>query len=146
MNPRKYSNRPPARSAVPVPPPARDSSALPVVLTPADEVEILTAQRLPRLWLHVTLVFPGGPDPARAALGAAWFATRLRAIDKRLRLTVDRRRCAATNGELVLAFAPQRGGSLAAEWLEEVKPLVRELAVAEFEGAEVKSVAVVKEE
>ena len=91
------------------------------MLTPADEVEILTAPRIPRRWLHVTLVFPGGPDPARAALGAAWFATRLRAIDKRLRLTVDRRRCAATAGELVLAFAPQRGGSLAAEWLEEVK-------------------------
>ena len=62
-----------------------------------------------------------------------------------MRLTVDRRRCAATNGELVRAFAPQRGGSLAAEWLEEVKPLVRELAVAEFEGAELKSVDVVSE-
>ena len=134
------NDRPPARTAVPLPV-AYDRGS-----SEADGVNIIVGQRLPRLWLHVTLVFPGGGDPAAAALAAAWFATRMRAIDKRLRLTVDRRRCAATAGELVLAFAPQRGGSLADEWLKEVKPLVRELAAAEFEGAEVKSVEVVKEE
>jgi hypothetical protein len=69
----------------------------------------------------------------------------MRVIDKRLRLTVARERCTATVDELVLAFAPQQGGSLAAEWLEEVKPAVRDLAVAEFAGAEVKSVEVVIE-
>ena len=68
----------------------------------------------------------------------------MRAIDKRLRLTINRERCAAAAGELTLAFAPLRGGSLAAEWLEEVKPAVRE-AAAGFEGAELKSVEVVKE-
>lgn len=134
------NNLPPARTAAPLPVAYHLGSSV------ADGVNIIEAQRIPRRWLHVTFALPDGADPARAALSAAWFATRLRAIDKRLRLTVDRRRCAATAGELVLAFAPQRGGSLAAEWLEEVKPLVRELAAAEFADAEVKSVEVVKEE
>ena len=97
------NNRPPARTAVPLPV-AYDRGS-----SEADGVNIIIGQRLPRLLLHVTLAFPGGGDPAAAALAAAWFATRVRAIDKRLRLTVDRRWCAATNGELVLAFAPQRG-------------------------------------
>ena len=134
------NNRPPARTAVPL------SVAYDRGSSEADGVNIIVGQRLPRLWLRVAFAVAPGTDPARAALSAAWFATRVRAIDKRLRLTVDRRRCAATAGELVLAFAPQRGGSLADEWLKEVKPLVRELAAAEFEGAEVKSVEVVKEE
>lgn len=135
------NHRPPTRTpAAPLPVAFGQASSV------ADGVNIIELTPAPRRWLHVTLVFPAGADPAAAALAAAWFATRMRAIDKRLRLTVDRRRCAATAGELVLAFAPQRGGSLAAEWLKEVKPLVRELAVAEFAGAEVKSVEVVAED
>jgi hypothetical protein len=46
---------------------------------------------------------------------------------------------------LVLAFMPMGGGSLAFEWLEEVKPAVRALAAA-FDGVELKSVEVVTEE
>ena len=132
--------RPPARTPAAPLPVAYDRASSEV-----DGVNIIAAQPLPRLRLHVTFAFTPGTDPARAALGAAWFATRLRAIDKRLRLTVDRQRCSATAGELVLAFAPLRGGALAAEWLEEVKPAVRELAVAEFEGVEVKAVEVIAE-
>lgn len=79
------------------------------------------------------------------ALAAAWFATRMRAIDERLKLTVSGERCAAADGELVLAFSAVRGGVLVAEWLEEVKPAVRELAAAEFEGAEVKGFEAVVE-
>jgi hypothetical protein len=134
------NTRPPARTpAAPLPIPFDQASG------EADGVNIIEMTPAPKRWLHVTLALPANADAARAALAAAWFATRLRAIDKRLRLTVDRPRCAATAGELVLAFAPLRGGSLAAEWLEEVKPTARDLALAEFEGAEVKSVEVVVE-
>ncbi|MBN9122407.1 MAG: hypothetical protein J0I06_25240 [Planctomycetes bacterium] len=134
------NHRPPVRTpAVPLPVAFDRASA------GADGVNIIAMTPAPRRWLHVTLGLPVGADPARAALAAAWFATRLRAIDKRLRLTVDRQRCAATAGELVLAFSPLRGGALAAEWLEEAKPAVRDLAVAEFEGAEVKAVEVISE-
>ncbi len=131
-------------------PPARTPAApLPVALDRAsaevDGVNIIAMSPAPRRWLHVTLALAPGTDPAQAALAAAWFATRMRAIDKRLRLTIDPDRSAAA-GELMLAFAPLRGGVLAAEWLEEVKPLVRDLAAAEFAGAVVKSVEVVVEE
>src|SRR5215212_4544661 len=120
MKPKKYNNPPPARSKGTPSTPAHAASDHP--LTPADEVEILVAPRIPLRWLHVTLALAADTSPAQAALAAALFATRMRIIDKRLRLTVTRARCTATAGELVLAFAPQRGGSLAAEWLEEVKP------------------------
>jgi hypothetical protein len=116
---------------------------MPLPGSPAPEIIVL--QPAPKRWLHVALALPAGADPARVALAAAWFATRMRAIDKRLRMTVNRERCSAANGELVLCFSALRGGVLAAEWLEEVKPAVRELAAAEFEGAEIKGVEVVVE-
>jgi hypothetical protein len=131
------NTRPPRRTpAAPVPVAFDQASA------EADGVNIVAMSPAPRRWLRVAFALAPGTD---AALGAAWFATRMRAIDKRLRLTVDRQRCAATAGELVLTFAPLRGGLLAAEWLEEVKPVVRELAAAEVEGAELKSVEVIVE-
>ena len=110
----------------------------------ADGVNIIEFIPAPRRWLRVALVLAPDTDTGSVALAAAWFVTRLHAIDKRLRLTMDCQRCAATADELVLEFSSQRGGSLAAEWLEEVKPAVRELA-AGFAGAEVKSVEVVSE-
>lgn len=145
MKPRKYQNPPPARSEGSSSPPARPLSEHP--LTPADEVEILVAPRIPRRWLHVVLTLSADADPSQAALAAAWFATRMRAIDKRLRLTLDREKSSTTAGagKLLLAFAPLQGGALGAEWLEEVKPAVRELAIAEFPGAEVRAVDVISE-
>jgi hypothetical protein len=132
--------RPPARPpALPLP------VAFDQASSEADGANISAMTPAPKRWLHVTLALPAGADPARVALAAAWFATRMRAIDKRLRLTVNRERCAAEDGELVLAFSALRGGALADEWLEELKPAVRELAAAEFEGAEVKGVGVVVE-
>lgn len=134
------NHRPPARTpAVPLPVAFDRASA------EVDGVNIIAMSPAPRQWLHVTLALAPGANAAQAALAAAWFVTRMQAIDKRLRLTIDPDRSAVATGELVLAFAPQRGGVLAAEWLEEVKPAVRELAAAEFAGAEVKSVEVVKE-
>jgi hypothetical protein len=143
MTPRKYNNPPPARSEGTKAPAPHDSSA-PGVLNPADEVVVLVGQRIPRRWLHVTFALAPATDPAQAALAVAWFAARVRAIDKRLQLTVARERSAATAGELMLAFAPRGWGTLEIGWLEEVKPKVRELA-AEFDGAEVRAVEVISE-
>jgi hypothetical protein len=131
------NNRPPARTPAGPLPVAFDRAT-----AEADGVNIVALQPAPRRWLRV--VFAPGPNPAQAALGAVWFAARLRAADKRLRLTIDRERSAASENELVLVFAPRQGGVLAAEWLEEVKPAARELA-AEFTGAELRSVEVIVE-
>jgi hypothetical protein len=133
-----HKNQPARTTGTPLPGANEHPSSEP------DGEHIIALSPAPRRWLHVTLVFADGADPARVALSAAWFVTRLRAIDKRLRLTVARDRCVTRPGELVLAFAPLRGGVLAAEWLEKVKPNVRELA-AEFDGAEVRSVDVIVE-
>ena len=92
----------------------------------------------------MALALAPGTDPAQAALAAARFVVRVRAADKRLRLTLDREHSGASTGDLVLVFAPARGGSLAAGWLEEVKPAVRTLA-SEFTGAEVRAVEVIVE-
>jgi hypothetical protein len=143
MTPRKYNNPPPAKSEGP-PPPSRDSSGNPLVLNPADEVMILTAPRLPRLWLRVVLTLAPDADLARTALAAAGFVGRACAIDKRLRMTIDSEKSTADNGELVLVFALGRWGTLEAGWLEEAKPLVRELASA-FDGAAVKGVEIISE-
>lgn len=135
-------NPPPARPpATPIPVAYGQGSSEP------DGVNIiLVGSPLPRRWLHVTLTVAPGTDPAALALGAAGFATRMRVIDRRTRLGLDPARSTATGGELVLAFAPQGGGSLAFQWLEEMKPAARALAAAEFKGAEVKSVEVVVED
>jgi hypothetical protein len=136
------NHRPPARTtppATPIPVACGTGSSEP------DGVNIiLVGPPLPRRRLHVTLGFAAGFDAAAAVLSATWFATRMRALDRRMRLTLDRERSTANAGEVVLAFAAQGGGSLAAEWLEEAKPAVCELAGA-FEGAELKSVEVVSE-
>jgi hypothetical protein len=139
MKPRKYNNAPPARSEAVVPSSAQ-GSASPSVLNPADEVIILAAPPLPRLWLRVAFAIAPGSDPARAALAAAGFVSQLCALDKRLKMSVDQQRSAATAGELVLVFVLGRWGTLEAGWLEELKPRVGEIA---FEGAELKSVEVV---
>jgi hypothetical protein len=143
MMPRKYNNPPPARSEGPSAS-VRDSSAQPSVLNPADEVEILVAPRLPRLWLRVAFAVAPGTDPARAALVTAAFVGRTCALDKRLRLSVDPAKSSANGDELVLTFALGRWGTLEAKWLEEVKPAVREEA-AGLKEAELKSVEVVSE-
>lgn len=135
------NTRPPRRTPAASLPVAFDQAS-----AEADGVNIVAMSPAPRRWLRVAFALAPGTDAPQAALAAAWFATRMRAIDKRLRLTVDRQQCAATAGELVLTFAPLRGGLLAAEWLEEVKPVVRELAAVEVEGAELKSVEVIVEE
>jgi|GEM_PF-6656833 len=145
MKPRKYNGPPPARSEGTTSSPGQDQSAPPGILNPADEVEILIAPRIPRRWLRVAFKLAPGADAARVALDAAWFVTRMRAADKRLRLTLDGEKSRAAGGELVLIFAPVCGGSLAAEWLEEVKPIASDLA-AGVDGAEITSVEVVSEE
>ncbi len=129
----------PARTpAVPLPVPFDRASA------EADGTNIIVLNPAPKRWLHVTFALPAGADPARAGLGAAWFVTRLRAIDKRLRLTLARERCATTTDGLLLAFAPLRGGLLDDEWLDGVRPAVAEAAGA-LDGAELKAVEVVVE-
>jgi hypothetical protein len=146
MNPHKYNNRQPAKVERSVAAPTDPNAApAPVTLTPADEVVILLAPRIPRRWLRVAFALAPGAGSARAALAAAWFVTRMRAADKRLRLTINREKSSATESELVLVFTPARGGSLAAEWLEDVKPVVREIASA-FEGAELRAIEVISEE
>jgi hypothetical protein len=142
MKPRKYNNPPPARSEAVTSAPERRSSTAPSILNPVDEVTILTASPMPRRWLRVAIA--PGTEPALAALNAAWFVTRLRVVDKRLRLTIDRQKSCANKDELVLVFAPAQGGSLAIAWLEEVKPVVRELATEV--GIELKDVEVIVEE
>jgi hypothetical protein len=132
--------KPPPAGPLPTPIPVARAGAS----SEADGVNIIELQRVPRVWLRVTFALVAGTDPAQAALAAALFVTRLRAADKRLRLTVDRERSATTTDELVLVFAPTRGSSLAAGWLEEVKPVVRDLASA-FGCAEVRAVEVVSE-
>lgn len=164
MKPKKYRLPPPARSDAPPAPaeiidvrtrqtvPPGSASVLPGPIYPhlsaassvADGVNIIEAQRLPRLWLRVALAVAPGTDPARAALAAADFASRVIAADRRLRLAVDAARSAATGDELVLTFVLGRWGVLESQWVEEVKPAVRELA-AGFEGAELKSIEVVKQ-
>jgi hypothetical protein len=145
MSTPRSDNREPVRPDG-LPPAASDPNppAAPVVLTPADEVIILVGSRIPRRWLRVAFALAAGADPAQVALGTAWFVTRVRAADKRLRLTVDQKKCCAAPGEIVLVFAPHQGGSLAAGWLEDVKPIVSALA-AEFDGAELRAVEVVSE-
>jgi hypothetical protein len=110
MKPRKYNNPPPARSEGGVPETARPSLGAPIVLNPADEVEILVAPRLPRLWLRVAFALAPGADPARAAPAATRFVGRLCALDRRLKMSVDQDRSSATGGELVLVFALGRWG------------------------------------
>lgn len=113
--------------------------------SPADGVNIIEAYPMPRLWLRVVLVMACGTDAARTALAAANFASQVIAADKRLRLAVDANRSSASGDELVLTFVLGRWGFLESQWVEEVKPAVRELA-AGFAGAELKSVEVVKQE
>jgi len=133
--------RPPARTlGTPIRPDlSRGSSE-------ADGVNIIEAQPLPRLWLHITLAFAvPASDPGRVALAAATFIAKLHALDRLLRLTVEPDRCSATDDEALLVFVPRRWGALEAERLDEIKPQVRDLASAAFGGAEVKTVEVVKE-
>jgi hypothetical protein len=110
----------------------------------ADGVNIIVLPRLPRLWLRVAFAIAPGADPARVALAAAQFVARVSALDKRLKMSVDCDRSGATANELVLVFALGRWGSLEAQWLEEAKPAVRDLASA-FDGAEVQAVEVISE-
>jgi hypothetical protein len=118
-------------------------SAPPTPLNPADEVVILTAPRLPRLWLRVEFTIAPGTDATRAALDAARFVSRTCELDRRLRMALDTEKSGAGGGELVLVFVLGRWGTLEAQWVEEAKPRVRELA-ADF-GGELKSVEVVAE-
>jgi hypothetical protein len=163
MTRKKYRLPPPPRSDAP-PAPAEiievagqrplPTGPLPVPLSvnpthqtassEADGVNIIEVPRLPKRWLRVALALAPGTDPAQAALAAARFVTRMRAADRRLRLTLEQEKCGATAGELVLVFAPLRWGSLEIGWLEEVKPVVRDIA-AEFAGTELRAVEVISE-
>jgi hypothetical protein len=161
MKRKKYRLPPPPRSdALPSPaeiievgthrqPPA-GGLATPLTSRPAagatseaDGVNIIALSPRPRLWLRVELTLSPGTDPGRAALDAARFVSRTCDLDRRLRMTLDAEKSRATGGELVLVFALGRWGTLEAQWVEEAKPRVSELAT-DF-GGELKSVEVIQE-
>ena len=93
------NNRPPARTAVPIP------VAYHLGSSEVDGVKIIAATRIPRRWLHVAFALTPGTDPARTALAAAGFVTRVRAADKRLQLLLDQSKSSASGGELLRASA-----------------------------------------
>jgi hypothetical protein len=161
MKRKKYRLPPPPRSDAPPSPaeiievrgerasaPNPATPLAPVLPSPnasseADGVNIIALSPRPHLWLRAAFELAPGADPARAALDAAKFVGATCALDRRLRMTLDRDRSGAAGNELVLVFALGRWGALEARWLEEAKPGVRELAAGI--GGELKALEVISE-